>query len=667
MTCRALLPWTLLLTQLLAATAVQPGQLLGALSFQGTLDHASLGGLLNTLVARVHCESGLCGKCLTVEQALALGEPPRGPLNPEHVARLSAAITLYLADPESTCADILAGHWATHADHLLAQLQGPGALIPGLTRLLQRVGARGLRPVPFQGCVELPQLLQEVKELGVPCSPGPVLAALVDHIGNGSCVSSLPAPQYFIDFVFRQHSGDAPSLTLAELTVLMQRLGLARVAESHHHAHDHDPHEDSGQSTQTLATTMLRAATNSNASSIWDTVCLSAREVMDVYSLSVDTGITPEAWAQLSPALLQQQLSGACSSQAKAPVQNQLSQAEQYLYGSLATLLICLLAGLGSLLLCCARCSVVTHYVLQAFLGMAVGTLTGDAVLHLVPKVLGLHAHDKAEDHHHGPQPTWRLLAMLGGFYTFFLFENFFNLLMSVDPKDPKDGPRSHEGQSHSVSLKLEPSELRLPEQPHESLRTDLASEESPELQTQKAERRSRELRSLPYTIVVGDAVNNFADGLAIGIAFASSWKTGVATSLAVFCHEVPQELGDFAAFLHAGVSVRRALLLNFASATTSFAGLYLALGIGITEDNEAWILAVVTGLFLYVALCDMLPAMLKVRDRRPWLLFLLHNVGLLSGWILMLLLSLYEDNITLLWPRPGSIMSPGGLYQGPS
>lgn len=63
--------------------------------------------------------------------------------------------------------------------------------------------------------MELPQLLQEVKELGVPCSPGPVLAALVDHIGNGSCVSSLPTPQYFIDFAFRQHSGDASSLTLA--------------------------------------------------------------------------------------------------------------------------------------------------------------------------------------------------------------------------------------------------------------------------------------------------------------------------------------------------------------------------------------------------------------------------------------------------------------------
>lgn len=53
------------------------------------------------------------------------------------------------------------------------------------------------------------------------------------------------------------------------------------------------------------------------------------------------------------------------------------------------------------------------------------------------------------------------------------------------------------------------------------------------------------DLRLLPYMITLGDGLHNFADGLAIGAAFASSWKTGLATSLAVFCHELPHELGE--------------------------------------------------------------------------------------------------------------------------
>ncbi|XP_063155836.1 zinc transporter ZIP4 isoform X2 [Candoia aspera] len=165
--------------------------------------------------------------------------------------------------------------------------------------------------------------------------------------------------------------------------------------------------------------------------------------------------------------------------------------------------------------------------------------------------------------------------------------------------------------------------------------------------QLQKTE-LSRELRMLPYMITIGDAIHNFADGLAMGAAFSSSWKTGLATSLAVLCHELPHELGDFAALLHAGLSVKRALLLNFVSALTAFLGLYIALSVSTGEEFEAWIFTVATGLFLYVALCDMLPALMNVKDKRPWLLFGLQNLGLLGGWAILLLLSLFEENITI-------------------
>lgn len=57
-------------------------------------------------------------------------------------------------------------------------------------------------------------------------------------------------------------------------------------------------------------------------------VCLSARDVMAIYGLSEQAGVTQEAWARLSPSLLQQQLSGACRPRPRSPTQDQLSQAE---------------------------------------------------------------------------------------------------------------------------------------------------------------------------------------------------------------------------------------------------------------------------------------------------------------------------------------------------
>lgn len=68
---------------------------------------------------------------------------------------------------------------------------------------------------------------------------------------------------------------------------------------------------------------------------------------------------------------------------------------------------------------------------------------------------------------------------------------------------------------------------------------------------------------------------------------------------------------GDFAILLHCGVSVKKALLLNFGSAMTSFIGLYISLSIATDAATKEWIAAVTAGLFLYVGLADMVCVML--------------------------------------------------------
>jgi zinc transporter ZupT len=63
--------------------------------------------------------------------------------------------------------------------------------------------------------------------------------------------------------------------------------------------------------------------------------------------------------------------------------------------------------------------------------------------------------------------------------------------------------------------------------------------------------------------VIFGDGIHNLADGLAIGVAFTESYIAGIATSIAILCHELPHEIGDFAMLLKAGMSVKQAVFYN--------------------------------------------------------------------------------------------------------
>ncbi|XP_032079387.1 zinc transporter ZIP4 [Thamnophis elegans] len=420
---------------------------------------------------------------------------------------------------------------------------------------------------------------------------------------------------------------------------------------AHHHMEPHGNRSSPVRSKRSPAEVQEQHDVHQN---IWDTVCLSPADIFKIYEIDDAVGISRPDFTRLSPALVQQKLSKACTAPRKVPEEGRLTTAEKYIYGSLATLVVCVCALFGIVVLLCTTCIGAYQYVIQTFVSLAVGSLTGDAMLHLIPKFLGLHshAHTEGDAHlHHGPEANdklWKLLAVLGGLYLFFLLEKFFTLLGHSHEEEPLEPSQGHQC-DHGLSLQLYQDEMKRRKQEKGASNADLMSVEDTDFgrQVPKAE-LSRELRMLPYMITIGDAIHNFADGLAMGAAFSSSWKTGLATSLAVLCHELPHELGDFAALLHAGLSVKRALLLNFVSALTAFVGLYIALSVSTGEEFEAWIFTVATGLFLYVALCDMLPALMNVKDKRPWLLFALQNLGLLAGWAILLLLSLFEDNITI-------------------
>jgi len=111
------------------------------------------------------------------------------------------------------------------------------------------------------------------------------------------------------------------------------------------------------------------------------------------------------------------------------------------------------------------------------------------------------------------------------------------------------------------------------------------------------------------YLILVGDGVHNFIDGVAIAASFAASPELGLATTLAVTVHEVPQELADFSILISGGYSVRTALILNFLSGLTALLGpLFFFAFESATERHLAWFMTATAGMFIYIAGSDLIP-----------------------------------------------------------
>lgn len=109
--------------------------------------------------------------------------------------------------------------------------------------------------------------------------------------------------------------------------------------------------------------------------------------------------------------------------------------------------------------------------------------------------------------------------------------------------------------------------------------------------------------------LIIGDTIHNFIDGIAIAATFLVSIPAGIITTIAVGAHEIPQEIGDFGIMLRHGFSRKKVLLVNSLSAVASFAGVLLAYYYGTKIEGISTIfISFAAGLFLYVALSDLIP-----------------------------------------------------------
>jgi len=241
-------------------------------------------------------------------------------------------------------------------------------------------------------------------------------------------------------------------------------------------------------------------------------------------------------------------------------------------FTALSGLLSALAAGVFLALGAKARSALLPHLV-----SFATGTLLAAAFLGLIP-----HALEGA-----GPEATHQVgLALLVGILLFFLLEKF------VLWRHCHDDPCEMHSPTHDA--------------------------------------RDRASASL---ILAGDTFHNLLDGVLVAAAFMTNPQLGIVTALAVFAHEIPQEVGDLAILLHGGFSRARALTLNLISSLTSVVGgviAYFALGTAL--EFLPYALAFAAASFIYVAVADLIPGLHRRVDLRASLgqvLFIALGVAL--------------------------------------
>jgi zinc and cadmium transporter len=222
------------------------------------------------------------------------------------------------------------------------------------------------------------------------------------------------------------------------------------------------------------------------------------------------------------------------------------------------------------------------HGMLLVLVAFAAGTLLGDSFFHLLPEGVEFHQGFPAE----------MTILVLGGFLVFFLLEGVLRWGHAHGeeahphlPHAPAPGPGT--GRERAVA----------------------APRPIPASATAPAPNEQNRIAAFAWTNLVGDGLHNFVDGTLIAASFYVSPGLGVATTVAVAAHEIPQELGDFAVLLRAGLRPAKALFYNFLSALLALLGGILVIVLRLeTETLERFFIPFIAGGFIYIAAADLVP-----------------------------------------------------------
>ena len=147
-----------------------------------------------------------------------------------------------------------------------------------------------------------------------------------------------------------------------------------------------------------------------------------------------------------------------------------------------------------------------------------------------------------------------------------------------------------------------------------------------------------KETKATLPLIIFGDTMHNFLDGIIIAATFMISIPLGITTSIAVFAHEIPQEIGDFGLMIHKGLKRSKIILVNIASAAVAILGALLTYILGESIEKQIPVLIALTaGFFIYIAASDLIPE-IHHEKRKNYIIYetLLLLFGVILTWFVV-------------------------------
>ena len=243
-------------------------------------------------------------------------------------------------------------------------------------------------------------------------------------------------------------------------------------------------------------------------------------------------------------------------------------------------------------------------------------------------------------------------LGIFGGLFFFFIMDKGMRVLNGGGDHSHGHTHRDEHDHDHAKAIKDDaPS--------HDNLRQRKKPNDDKKIPPPQTKTESS-VKLSTYLNLFADFTHNMTDGLAMAASFYASPAVGATTAVAVFFHEIPHEVGDYAILVRSGFSKKNAMMAQFTTAVGAFIGTIIGIMIeevarsgekvavysydGLMGTDLQWsglVIPFTAGGFLYIATVGVIPELLEVtgkpqKDRRQaFFEFVAMLVGL---WLMVVI-----------------------------